>query len=430
MKAIIISAVFAWASVWMTACGPDHTDKQAHQHQEADHNHTGEQAHDHEQEGAHVHAEDEHIHNGTTESHDHQAEGLITVEGDWEILVGLKTTTALTKSIEQMITVPGQIIADQNRIALVNPFIEGSLNCVFVNLGDRVDIGDELLCMTSPEIGMLRAEYDKARAELEIQRQDFMRKESLFKENVISQRAFQEAELAKRIAEVQHEYAMKKLLAVGVTQAELDTPPTGHSEAVGSTIHIHAPIAGVITARDASIGQKAGPNDRLLEIVDLSKVWCEADIFEKDLVQIRLKQRVKLQVAAYPGEYFDGSIIFIGSTLHPVTKTVKVMVGIRNMDEKLKPGMFAQTGIVVGTKKDALVVPSKAVLDDEQLQVVFVKEPGGYHRHVVQTGILSPPFVEIVSGLEPGALIVTEGAYQLRSKMRMTGVDPHAGHVH
>jgi hypothetical protein len=70
------------------------------------------------------------------------------------------------------------------------------------------------------------------------------------------------------------------------------------------------------------------------------------------------------------------------------------------------------------------------VLEDEQLHVVFVKEPGGYHRHVVQTGIVSDPFIEILDGLAPGDIVVTKGNYQLRSKQRMGEVDPHAGHVH
>ena len=407
---------------------------QEHEHPDESDTRDEQQTHDHEDDEL---AEDEAYTNETLESadeqgdeHDHEDEGFITVEGEWEKLVGLETTVARIDTIERLVSVPGQIVPDQNAVAIVSPFIEGSINCAFVNLGDRVNIGDELVCLTSPQIGILRAEYDKAKAELEISRQNFERRQKLFKENIISERAFQEVELSKNIAEVNYNYAMKKLLAIGITEDELDHPPTGHSNAIGSTIHIHAPIAGIITSRDASVGQKVDPSTRLYEIINLETVWCEADIFEKDLTRVKIGQKVQINVSAYPDQYFIGKIFYIASTLNPDTKTIKILIEIDNRSQKLKPGMFADTHLVVGQKQDALVIPRIAVLEDEQLHVVFVKEPGGYHRHVVQTGIVSDPFIEILDGLAPGDIVVTKGNYQLRSKQRMGGVDPHAGHVH
>jgi cobalt-zinc-cadmium efflux system membrane fusion protein len=405
---------------------------QEHEHSSDNRTHDKQQPIEHVEDAAHTlegheHTEPEHNHD---HEHDHAAEGFITVEGDWEKLVGLETTVARIDAIERLVTVPGQIVPNQNAVAIVSPFIEGSVNCAFVNLGDRVEIGDELVCLTSPQIGISRAEYDKAKAELEIRRQNFERRQKLFKENIISERAFQEAELSKNIAEVNYNYAMKKLLAIGITEDELDHPPTGHSNAIGSTIHIHAPISGVITSRDASVGQKVDPSTRLYEIINLETVWCEADIFEKDLTRVKIGQKVRINVSAYPDQYFIGKIFYIASTLNPDTKTIKILIEIDNRSKKLKPGMFANTNLVVGQKQDALVIPRNAVLEDEQLHVVFVKEPGGYHRHVVQTGIVSDPFIEILDGLAPGDIIVTKGNYQLRSKQRMGGVDPHAGHVH
>ena len=407
---------------------------QEHEHPDESDTQDQQQTREHEDD---EHAEDQALTHGTLESadeqedeHDLEAEGFITVEGEWEKLVGLETTVANINAIERLVTVPGQIVPDQNAVAIVSPFIEGSVNCAFVNLGDRVNIGDELACLTSPQIGILRAEYDKAKAELEISLQNFERRQKLFKENIISERALQEAELSKNIAEVNYNYAMKKLLAIGITEDELDHPPTGHSNAIGSTIHIHAPISGIITSRNVSVGQKVDPSTRLYEIINLETVWCEADIFEKDLTQVKIGQKVRINVSAYANQYFIGKIFYIASTLNPDTKTIKILIEIDNRSKKLKPGMFADTHLIVGQKQDALVIPRDAVLEDEQLQVVFVKESGGYHRHVVQTGIVSDPFIEILEGLAPGDIVVTKGNYQLRSKQRMGGVDPHAGHVH
>ncbi len=139
---------------------------------------------------------------------------------------------------------------------------------------------------------------------------------------------------------------------------------------------------------------------------------------------------MNIAVSAYPGEVFTGKVFYISDTLNEETRTIHIMAGIDNRARKLKPGMYADTHIVVGESRSALVVPEEAVLDDESLSIVFVREEGGYHRHVVQTGTESHGWVEIVSGLDPGAEVVTTGAYQLKSRMKMAGIDPHAGHNH
>lgn len=396
------------------------------------HDHEHEEGLDHAQAGTHE-TDDDHEHAEEQEAQgdeEHLEDAIGADTSEWERLIGLETAVVERMDLERVISVPGQIIPNQNQIAVVSPFIESSVNCVFVNVGDSVHEGEELVCLTSPEIGILRADYDKAKAELEIQKQNFERQSRLFEENIISKKAYQQAELDMRVAGVNFEYARKKLLAIGIADEEVENPPTGHSHAVGSTIHVHAPISGVITARNASIGQKVDPSDRLFEIINLENVWCEADIFEKDLSQIRIGQRMKVRISGYPEALFAGRIFYMGSTLAPDTKTIKILAEIDNRARMLKPGMFANTHIVVGMEVNVLAVLKEAVLKDEGLQIVFVKEPEGYHRHVVMTGIVSDPYIEILSGVEEGAVVVTKGNYQLKSKLKMSGIDPHAGHQH
>lgn len=399
---------------------------QVHSHEAADHDHEDEGQTD-EPEGL-EHDDKEHVPDQETESHD--TADLIPIEGEWEKLIGLQTTAVKAMPLELVISVPGQIVPNQNQVAVVSPFIESSINCVFVNVGDRVKKGDMLACLSSPEIGIQRAEYDKAKAELEIEKQNFERKQKLYSEKIISDKAFQEAELKKKVAEVNFNYALKKLLALGIKENEIDNPPSDHSEAVGSTIHLYSPIAGILTYRDASIGQKVDQATRMFEIINLKTVWLEADIFEKDLTKIKIGQKVKISVSAYPDEIFNGKIFFKGSTLNQQTKTVNILVEIQNTSEKLKPGMFANTNIVIGEKANALVVPKDAILEDENLNIVFLREQEGYHRHVISPGIESDEFVEVLAGLKPGDIVVTKGNYQLKSKLKMSGIDPHAGHVH
>jgi len=418
--------------------GDDH-EHETHSHEEEDHDHSAE-THTHEEdkpalltladESSTVESQPHTHEDETTHDHEHETDDVFAIEDEWAKLIGLETTTVKRKPIELVISVPGQIVPNQNQQAIISPFIESSVNCIFVNVGNRVKKGDLLVCLASPEIGILRAEYDKAKAELEIQKQDFERKDKLFKENIISSKSFQEADLGRKVAEVNYNYAFKKLLALGMKENEIDNPPSDHSEAVGSTIHLYAPISGLTTHRDASIGQKVNTSSRMFEIINLRNVWLEADIFEKDLTKIKIGQKVKVSVTAYGDEIFTGKIFYIGNTLNKNTKTIKILVEINNQKEKLKPGMFANTFIVIGEKQKALVIPKESILEDENLNIVFVKEDEEFHRHIVTTGIISDEYVEILSGLGAGDVVVTKGNYQLKSKLKMSTIDPHAGHVH
>lgn len=417
----------------------DHDDHEGTDH--ADHDHTVSDDHEMEADHEHDHDEDavehdEHNHEtevirGEEHSHDHEQTAGETIQagGEWENMIRLETAEAAVMPIEMTLTVPGTIIPDQNKVAVVSPFIESSVNRVFVNVGDRVTGNTELACLASPEIGMMRAEYTKAQAEIDIKQQVFNRQERLFNEDIISRRAFEEAELALHVAEVDYQYARKRLLAVGLREDELDGESSSRDDIEGTSIHIHAPISGVITKRNAHTGQMVDTASELFEIMDLGTVWLEADIFEKDLAAIHIGQNVLVNVSAFEDE-FRGTIFYIGSTLDEITKTIKILVEIKNEGERLKPGMYASTHIITGKKQDALVIPEEAVLKDENLDIVFVREGDSYHRHVVTTGIESGGSIEITDGLAPGDIVVTTGNFQLKSRLNMSGIDPHAGHNH
>ena len=424
--------------------------EEAHEYEDLEHNHDHENGdnsdheHNHDEGLEHTeHEDNDHNPDSDSEGHeetDHeheegdvhnlQEEEAVSSSDEWEELIGLETTEAFLRSLELTISVPGLIVPNQNQIAVVSPFIESSINEVFVNIGDKVESNEMLLCLISPEIGMLRAEYGKAKAELDIRSQNFKRQLKLFGEKIISRKSYQEAELEQKIAEIQYNYTVQKFLAIGIQNNEIDNPLTDQCDDVGSTIHICAPISGIITSRNACIGQKVDSSTQLFEIMNLDNVWLEADIFEKDLTKVQVGQTVKVKVSAYPQSIFTGKIFYIGNTLNSDTKTINILVEIDNKQEKLKPGMFAETNIVIGEKQSTLVVQKEAVLEDENLKVVFVREEEGYHRHVVTTGIESVEMVEILSGLAPGDIVVTKGNYQLKSKLKMSDLDPHAGHSH
>lgn len=413
-------------SLALFGCSEHDHDHENGPHDPGSHLHAEEPAdeeHSHDEENKHDHLED------SEENHNHE-EDIEISDNNWEKLVDLQTEKVRVESIELTKQLPARIIADPNKKALISTFIEASINDIEANIGDTIRKGEMLACVTSPQIGLLRAEFDKAKAKLKIAEDHFDRAEKLYKEDVISRKKYLAVQLEKDEALVDYNYAHKKLLAIGLKESELQEAPVGHSSAVGSTIHLYAPLSGIVTKREASLGQKVSSSDMLFEITDLSNVWVEADLFVSDLNIVDSKQKVFASVNAYPERVFEGKVVNIGNTVNDKTKTVKIHVEIENEDLALKPGMFANLSITIGNKENTIVVSKNAVLDDEGQKIVFVMEGKDYHKHVVTTGIENHDKIEIISGLKENDLVVVEGNFQLKSKLKMQNIDPHAGHNH
>ena len=394
----------------------DHdADDDDHDHEAVDdHDHDADDDHDHDAGGDASHSE---------QDHDIESGALIQVEADWEHLIGLETAEAHVRPLQVRLSAPGVIIPLPDAHATVSPFIEANVDTVLVTVGDRVERGQAAGADGAP------AEYDRTGAELVIRERVYERRKTLIEDNVISRRTYEESELELQTARVGHTYALEMLRAVGLTESDLSTDSSCDCGASGSSVPLRSPIAGIIVERNAHIGQKVDSGSVLFEIIDPATVWVKGNIFEKDLTSVAVGQQVAVRVAAF-AETFDGTIFHIGSTIDEATKTVTMLAEIPNPRELLKPGMYAATDIALGDRRDALVVPREAVLNDEHLRIVFVNEDGDYHRHVVETGMTSGGFTEITGGLYSGDIVVTTGNFQLKSRLTMGSVDPHAGHAH
>jgi cobalt-zinc-cadmium efflux system membrane fusion protein len=146
-------------------------------------------------------------------------------------------------------------------------------------------------------------------------------------------------------------------------------------------------------------------------------LWIDAEIYEKDLSKVQKGQAVEIKVPAYPKEIFAGNIHYIGDVVNPDTRTIKVRTKVMNKNSRLKPGMFADISIMTGSKNRAIVVKKEAVLDDGDKNIVFVEEGGFYTLRYVVVGIRYNGDFEILQGLKPGEVVVSEGNYQLMSKL-------------
>jgi cobalt-zinc-cadmium efflux system membrane fusion protein len=186
-------------------------------------------------------------------------------------------------------------------------------------------------------------------------------------------------------------------------------------------LQIRAPIAGTIIAKHAAINELAGPGAEVMVLADLSVLWVWADVYERDLEPIletrsRGEVSVEIFVNSFPGRAFKGELDYVGATMDEATRTVKVRAAVDNGEELLRPGMFCEVRMSLASTEAILTVPKAAVLSDEGRDFVFKHLKDEYYvRRAVKKGREFDESVEIVEGLEPGELIVVEGAFLLKS---------------
>lgn len=200
----------------------------------------------------------------------------------------------------------------------------------------------------------------------------------------------------------------------------------GHTEGGGGRLTLYAPIGGVVTEQNATIGQVVERGTELLDIQDLSVVLVSAGVPERDVARVGAGLPVAVAVAAYPGTRFRGVVQNLASQVNEKTRTLPVRVRVDNRDGRLRPQMFAQVVLPVGPWAQALVVPASALAEEGTERFVFVSEDGGFERRPVQVGRAFGDTVEITGGLEAGDPVVVEGVFVLRSELVKAELKGHA----
>ena len=342
------------------------------------------------------------------------------------------------QSIAGVIPATGKILVPEDRTAVIGPVNQGRIVRLYAGQGTRVRKGQKLADLESADIDQAEAEYLKALADHENARRssaaevrfaqaNYDRAKLLYEQRVTAGKNLQAAEHDLEVAKATAENsisgtkaaltaARRHLLILGLNDATIDS--LAKRTDLGAVFSLNSPIDGIVVERNATVGASVGTEANLFKIIDLSRVWVDANVFEKDLERVRLGQEVKLTVTAFPGSTFSGRVILINSVVDPDTRTVKVRTEVANPDGRLKPDMFANVQIVTALNRTAISIPQSAVLNDEGKSIVFVAEGNGYKKRQVQAGIQNNDRVEIVDGLNAGDKVVVKGNYLLLEQSR------------
>lgn len=315
---------------------------------------------------------------------------------------------------------PGTIKADENALAEITALVRGRLVKVDADLGRNVKAGERLALLYSKELGMAQSGFLKAHAKLHVAEHAFSRAKFLLQEKVIGKGEFQrrEGDLVSARAEAKEAYNQLKLLGM----SDSDIAGVKRTQEIHSEVPIVAPFAGRVIHRNVTVGEVVETIQKLFTVADLSTVWVLADIPEKDIGFIQHRREdsggVEVQVSAYPGELFRGSIVYAGDVLDPATRTMRVRVEVANPDGRLKPEMYAIVRVLSKPEPDVIAIPKAAVQQDRGESVVFVRVgERQFGRRVVHIAEQNDEQARVIAGLAGGEEVVVSGAYMLKSEM-------------
>jgi len=330
-------------------------------------------------------------------------------------VIEIKTVKAEYKPLRSQLFATGKVISHPYHKAIVSYAFPARIAQIHVRIGDWVKPGQELVTLQSEEVGNAKSEFYKAMADFELTRVNYERQKRLYDRGVGAQKDYLAAEAEFKVTEANLNAAEKKLHILGFNEDQIQEIAESHQ--INPVITLFAPIRGKIIENNAVLGAMVDQSTEILTILDPTILCVDADLYEKDISKIKENQHVEASVPAYPGEKFVGKICYISDVLNEQTRTITVRSEMENQNYKLKPGMFADIRIYLNHAADVLVVPEEAILDDKDEKIVFVKQNDKFILHLVETGAKENKYVEILSGLNEGDFVVTEGNFQLKSKM-------------
>ena len=330
----------------------------------------------------------------------------------------LKTVKPKKRAVTVPLTLTGEVQFDERRVTHVTTQTEGIIRKVHVMLGDTVEPGQPLIELESVAVGDAEATYLEARGILKLARRNHDRVDALRKEAISSEKELLLARQKLDAAQSRTNGAFGKLVRLGMTPSSARALTRAKSR---GRLVLRAPAAGTVLEMHAVAGEIARPETSIATIGENSSLWVWADLYEQDVARVTRGQAqqslaAQVDVKAFPGEHFPGTVDFVSPAMSESSRTVKLRIAVPNSEGRLLAGMFAGVKIFLPGDESALTVPKGATLEDERRTFVFVHHEGEYYvRRPVVTGRTFDGLVEVTNGLDGSEVVVADGAFLMKS---------------
>ncbi len=307
--------------------------------------------------------------------------------------IGVRTARLKRMLLKKTIRTIGRIDYDERKVYRIDTNIDGWVEKLYVNFtGMEVKKDDILLEIYSPTLISAQEEYLLARR----YSKDIKK---VGRESIM--------DLSRRRLELWDvpEHQLKELEEKGV---------------IMKTLHIHSPTTGIVTEKPVTEGMYVKPGMSVYTIADISNVWAYVDVYEYEMPWIKTGQEAEMTLASYPGEVFIGQVTFVYPFMEPKTRTVKVRLEFENPEFKLKPEMYANVTLKSVISKDAVAVPSEAVIMSGERNIVVLSRGGGkFTPKEVTLGAEAEGYYEVLKGLKQGDEVVISAQFLIDSESRL-----------
>lgn len=308
------------------------------------------------------------------------------------------------------VTTTGTVAFNGDRSTQVIAPISGPVARILVSPGARVERGQPLAVVSSPDFAAAVAGYRKAEGAWRNASRIATLDEQLFTNDALSRSDLDQARTDLAAATADRDAAVSQLRSLGLDEAAIGAIRDGKPVSTNESA-IRAPIAGTVVEKLVTPGQllQAGTTP-CFTIADLSTVWVMANVFESDLGAVRRGETALITTNAGP-DTLTGRVDYVADLVDPSTKATAVRVIVPNQERVLRRDMLVRVTIRALTPSTGLLVPVAAVLrDDENLPYVYVAARNGFVRRRVDLGGRVDDRYEITSGLTAGESVVTDGA--------------------
>jgi len=342
--------------------------------------------------------EDEQSAGGTADSG-----GNVRIDPSTRQNMGVRTDTIRREDFFRGIRTVGEVDFDEERLYLVNSKISGWIDKLFVHfVGEEVSEGDPLMEIYSPELVSTQEEYLLALKNFQS----------------VSDRA---TTSAHRDAEELLASTRKRLEYWDIPESEINRlEETGQ---VRKTISLNSPATGIVVKRMAIDGAHIKAGEDLFQIADLSTVWVHASFYDNEVPWISTGQKVEMELSYLPGKKYIGRVSYIYPFLREKARDVHVRLIFDNPNLDLKPGMYANVDLTGKTIRNALVLPSEAIIRSGERSIVFVvRGEGEFEPREIKTGEEGGEgnaYVHVLSGLTGEEEIVVSAQFMLDSESRL-----------
>ena len=300
------------------------------------------------------------------------------------------------QNVPQEIKVPGRLVFNAEKGKILSARVPGRVERIFTFEGAAIDIGSPIIELYSPEFNSAQQEFLLTYQTVKIL------KESNSLTNLLAD------------ARITQEAAFNRLRNLGYADADIKAlEKSGKSS---PNLLMRSPLKGVVVRRNVEPGTVVNGGDPLMFLADPKALWFSGNVFEQDARRIELGQRIRIYLEAYPEREIIAKVNYVSPTVDAQSRGILIRADIENIDGNLRPDMYANGKLQIGSTQ-AIVVPQTAIVRDKETVYAFIRtSPENYRRIIVKGFDFDGKRFAITEGIEPNTVLLVKGAVLLNER--------------